>query len=159
MLVLMSIPVTSNLTLRDVTEADLPIFFEHQIDPESTRMAAFPPRQRDAFMEHWRTKILSDPTGIAKTIVVDGKVAGNIVCFEQSDKLLVGYWIGRDYWGKGVATSALSAFLHQVARRPLYAHVAKHNVGSIRVLEKCGFTACGTSQGDDGVEEFIFVIS
>jgi RimJ/RimL family protein N-acetyltransferase len=42
---------------------------------------------------------------------------------------LVGYWIGKEHWGKGVATEC-----------PLHAHVAKHNVGSIRVLEKCGFS-------------------
>jgi RimJ/RimL family protein N-acetyltransferase len=49
----------------------------------------------------------------------------------------VGYWIGREYWGKGVATEALSQFLaHAEVRRPLHAAVAKHNVGSIRVLEK-----------------------
>jgi RimJ/RimL family protein N-acetyltransferase len=41
--------------------------------------------------------------------------------------------------GAGVATAALAAFLMIVEERPLFAHVAEHNVGSIRVLEKCGF--------------------
>jgi hypothetical protein len=45
------------MILRNVTDEDLPIFFEHQRDPEALRMAAFPSRERDAFMIHWRTKV------------------------------------------------------------------------------------------------------
>ena len=77
------------------------------------------------------------------TILLEGQVAGSIVSFAQSGKLQVGYWIGRSYWGQGIATKALSAFLGHVKARPLYAHVAKHNIASLRVLEKCGFTICG----------------
>jgi len=50
--------------------------------------------------------------------------------------------------GQGVATRALAAFLRVVTERPLHAHVAKHNVGSIRVLEKCGFSL----EREEGVE-------
>src|SRR2546425_3055823 len=152
--------MTNDVLLRDVTEGDLPIFFEQQLDPDAIHMAAFPPRDRDAFTAHW-TKILCDETITKKTILFDGHVAGNIVGFEQSGKPLVGYWIGKNYWGKGVATQALSAFLGHVKARPLYAHVAKHNLASIRVLEKCGFTICGEDKaaantGGEEVEEFIF---
>ena len=70
-------------------------------------------------------------------------MAGNVVSFVQSGEREVGYWIGKEYWGKGVATQALSAFLDQIDTRPLYAHVARHNIGSIRVLEKCGFRISG----------------
>ena len=55
----------------------------------------------------------------------------------------VGYWIGKEYWGQGIATRALSEFLEQVPLRPLRAVVAKHNRGSLRVLEKCGFRIVG----------------
>ncbi len=150
---------TIYVQLRDVNERDLPIFFEHQLDPEATRMAAFPARDKDAFMAHW-TKILSDETITKKTILFDGQVAGNIVSFEQAGEPLVGYWIGKEYWGKGVATKALSQFLGHVKTRPLYARAAKHNIASIRVLEKCGFTISGhekavaNAQGDE-IEEFI----
>ena len=70
---------------------------------------------------------------------VDGAVAGNIVSWEHDGERDVGYWIGREHWGEGVATAALGAFLTSSRTRPLFAHVAAHNVGSIRVLEKCGF--------------------
>ena len=40
--------------LREVLVSDLDAFFEHQRDPEATRMAAFPARDREAFDAHWR---------------------------------------------------------------------------------------------------------
>jgi RimJ/RimL family protein N-acetyltransferase len=144
--------VTRGVRLRDVAEADLPLFFEHQRDPEATQMAAFPARDRAAFMAHW-TRILADATLAKQTILVDGQVAGNIGSWEQDGEREVGYWLGREYWGQGVATQALAAFLAQITSRPLYAHVVKHNIGSRRVLEKCGFTVCGE---DD--EEFILML-
>jgi RimJ/RimL family protein N-acetyltransferase len=132
-------PSTGSVQLRQVLAADLPIFFEHQRDPEANRMAAFAARDRDAFMAHW-SKIVADERLMAKTVVADGQVAGNIVSWDQAGRQEIGYWIGREFWGKGIATRALGAFLSEVTTRPLYAYVAAHNVASIRVLEKCGFT-------------------
>lgn len=146
-------PLVRTIHLRDVTEGDLPAFFEHQLDPDANHMAAFPARDRDAFTAHW-TKIMADETVTIKTILLDGHVAGNVVSWEQSGERLVGYWIGKKYWGKGVATEALSAFLLHVKARPLRARVAKHNIASIRVLEKCGFTFSG-----EEVEELILELS
>jgi len=154
---------TDGVRLRDVTEADLSVLFEHQMDPEANRMAAFPARNREAFAAHWR-QVLDDGAVLKKTILFDGRVAGNIVSFEQLGRTLVGYWIGKEYWGKGIATRALSEFLNHVTARPLYARVAKHNRASIRVLEKCGFRICGEDRGPFGpdgeeVEEFILELS
>ena len=132
----------SIVELRAVEESDLPILFEQQLDPEATRMAAFPPRDRDAFMAHW-SKILAEAAVAPRAILLDGSVAGYICSFDISGEREVGYWIGREHWGKGVATRALQIFLAEQRDRPLYAHVAKHNVGSIRVLEKCGFEVVG----------------
>ena len=102
-------------------------------------MAAFPPREREAFMTHWGS-ILRDPSGVHRTIELDGTVAGFVVLFGFEDRREVGYWVGREFWGRGVATRALVAFLDEVSERPIYAGVAETNVASIRVLEKCGFT-------------------
>ena len=85
-------------------------------------------------------KILADETCLVKTIVYDGNIAGNMVCWEQLGEREVGYWLGKEYWGQGIASAALSQFLVQATKRPLFAHVAKHNLASIRVLQKCGFT-------------------
>ena len=102
-------------------------------------MAAFPPRDREAFTAHW-LKILANDELTKKTIVFDGQVAGNVVMFDRDGKRLVGYWIGREFWGRGLATRALAELLTEVKDRPLHAYVATSNLGSIRVLEKCGFT-------------------
>lgn len=126
------------MLLRMVAEPDLAVFFEHQIDADANRMAAFQPRDRDAFMAHW-TKILHDPTVLVRTVEVGGEVVGNVLSWEGSGVRLVGYWIGREHWGRGIATAALVGFLQQERARPLHALVATHNAGSIRVLEKCGF--------------------
>lgn len=131
-----------------MTEDDLPVFFDHQQDPEANRMAAFPPRERDAFMTHWHT-ILQDVTGVVRTVLLDGQVAGNVVAFDFEGRREVGYWIGRRFWGKGVATRALRTFLAEVTERPIYAGVAEGNVASIRVLEKCGFTISEAPAGDE----------
>jgi RimJ/RimL family protein N-acetyltransferase len=134
--------MTNDISLREVQESDLPIFFEYQRDPLANQMAAFPARDRDAFMAHW-AKIMKDESVILKTILFDGQVAGNVLSFEMSGEREVGYWLGQEFWGKGIATRALSEFLTQIQVRPLYAHIAKHNVASRRVLEKCKFTLFG----------------
>ena len=128
-----------SVRLRYVQADDLPIFFEYQRDPVANEMAAFPARDREAFMEHWTANILGNDTGRKRTILLDGEVVGNMLSWEQSGDTLVGYWIGREYWGRGVASRALALFLVEVDERPLHAYVAAHNAGSRRVLEKCGF--------------------
>ena len=73
--------MTNIITLRNVTQDDLPIFFEHQNDPEAAKMAAFPSRDREAFMAHW-AKIMASTNVMNRTILFDGQVAGNIASFE-----------------------------------------------------------------------------
>jgi RimJ/RimL family protein N-acetyltransferase len=148
--------VAGKVSLRAVEEEDLPTFLEHQADPVANRMANFEARDPDAFMAHW-AKILRDETAVVRTIEFEGHVAGNIVSWEHDGEHDVGYWVGREHWGKGVATAALSAFLDELKTRPLHAHVATHNIGSIRVLERCGFEPTGppTPAGEDGVEELL----
>jgi len=141
--------------LREVVEPDLPVFYEYERDPEAAAMAVFPSRDRDAFMAHW-AKTLANDSCLTRTVVCDGEVAGNIGCWEADGRRFVGYWIGREFWGRGLATHALSELLGVVDARPLYAHVVKSNVASIRVLEKCGFVEVGGHTGDDGVEELTF---
>jgi RimJ/RimL family protein N-acetyltransferase len=148
-----SAPMTNDVLLRGVQESDLPIFFEQQLDPDATRMAAFPSRAHDAFMAHWK-KIMAGE-GILRTVVFQGQVAGNIVCWEHAGERTVGYWLGKEYWGKGIATAGLALFLGEVTVRPLYARVARHNAASLRVLQKCGFTVSGERKfpGIDGKED------
>lgn len=134
------------MQLRDVEADDLPLFFEHQRDPIAVAMVAFRSRDRAAFDQHW-AKILADGSALNKTVIADGQVAGNIASWLSERKREIGYWIDRAFWGRGVATEALSAFLRLEQTRPLHAGVAKHNAASLRVLQKCGFTLLGP-EGD-----------
>ena len=141
-----------DLALRDVTESDLAILFDQQRDPEASYMAAFisrDPSDRHAFMEHWR-RILGDPTVTMKAIVCGGHVMGSVGSFEWEGKPQVTYWIGKEHWGKGIATRALAEFLRHLKRRPLYASAAGDNVASIRILQKCGFMICGYAKSFAG---------
>lgn len=155
--------MTDNIQLRDVLEADLPIFFEQQLDTEATQMADFPSREKNAFMAHWNM-VMADDSVLIKSILFNGSIAGNIVCFEQLGEREVGYWLGKEYWGKGIATRALAEFLKLVDVRPLYAHVAQHNIASRRVLEKCGFTVLSEDSyfsqtlGKD-IKEYVLILN
>ena len=136
--------MTAEVALRAVIDSDLPVFFEHQRDPQSVAMAAFPSREREAHMAHWR-KIMAEPSNTTRTILCDGQVAGNILSWDAADGREVGYWLGREFWGRGIATRALELLLEELRMRPLYAHVVRHNAASRRVLEKCGFVVVGAA--------------
>src|SRR5712691_5417534 len=81
-------PLTSDILLRDVTENDLPIFFDQQLDSDANHMAAFTaknPADRDAFTAHW-TRILGDETITIKTILFNGYVAGYVLSHEDDEE-------------------------------------------------------------------------
>jgi RimJ/RimL family protein N-acetyltransferase len=126
------------VALRAVEEHDLETLYKHQLDPEAAAMAGFRSRDRDAFTSHY-AGILADPDLILLAIVADGELAGSLAVFPDVGKRAVGYWIGREFWGQGIATEALRLFLEDFPERPLYAWLIGTNIASIRVLEKCGF--------------------
>jgi RimJ/RimL family protein N-acetyltransferase len=103
-----------------------------------------------------------DSTGTVNKIILRGdEVAGHVSCYRQEGELEVTYWLGKKHWGKGVATEALKKLLQEIAHRPVFARAAKDNVGSIRVLEKCGFKIIGENSGfaqgrGEETEEYIF---
>ncbi|MEU0564679.1 GNAT family N-acetyltransferase [Nonomuraea sp. NPDC005983] len=136
--------MSHDVQLRDVQEADLETFFQQEQDPEAARRSQFPPRERDRFMTHWTTKILDDPTVYVQAVTVDGELAGNIIAWWEEDERFIGYWFGREYWGRGIGTRALTLFLQQEKARPLYADPYIGNTGSVRLLERCGFRRTAT---------------
>lgn len=126
------------MTLREVTDADLDDLFRHQADPIAYEMADVPTRDRAAFDAHW-ARIRSDPDVVIRTIDLDGAVAGNVLSFIVGGERVIGYWVGREFWGQGIATEAVRQMLEVETRRPLRATVSPSNRGSRRVLEKNGF--------------------
>jgi len=149
------------VALRPVEPLDAEIFYAHQADPVGAQMAAFASRDRAAYFDHWTRRVLEDPLNIVRTVIVDGAVAGNVVSWLDEDLgRLLGYWIGREFWGRGIATEAVRLYLAEEHERPLHAFVALHNTGSQRVLEKNGFVRVAVQPeiGADGVQELLFVL-
>lgn len=145
------------IELRPVEVADLATFYEHQSDPVGIAMAVFGSRDREAHFQHWTTKVMVDPDNITRTVLVDGVVAGNMMCWPYEGGRYVGYWIGREFWGRGIATEALTKFVAEIPERPLWALVVLHNKGSQRVLEKCGFVRVEQRPSPaDGIEEYVY---
>jgi RimJ/RimL family protein N-acetyltransferase len=153
------------VSIRDVTAADLEVFWEQQQDDVANRMAAFTvedPSDRAAFDDRWR-RIMSDDTAIKKVILLDGEMVGGVFCHRWFGEPEVAYGIDRAIWGRGIASQALALLLEEVSERPLHARAAADNLGSIRVLEKCGFRRVGSemsfanARGQE-IEEAIFVL-
>jgi RimJ/RimL family protein N-acetyltransferase len=148
--------------LREVRDEDLPLLFEQWADPVAIDMAAFTVPEhtnRHAFERRW-SRLRADETVLTRVIVVDGDVAGTIGSWGDCREREVTYWIGRSYWGKGIATDALDAFLRVDRARPFHARVASDNVASRRVLEKCGFCVIATERNfaearSAEIEEFV----
>ena len=134
-----------DMSLREVVSDDLPIIFAHQIDPSVNHMVAFTntdPADQEAFTRHWQ-KLLGDPSITKRTIMYGAMVIGYLVSYELFGERNVGYWLGKEYWGQGLASRALNLFLSEETTRPLYARVAHDNGASLRVLLKCGFVVVG----------------
>ncbi|MDQ3694040.1 MAG: GNAT family N-acetyltransferase [Chloroflexota bacterium] len=146
-------------------DSDLDEFFDQQRDPAANQMAAFTaaePADRTAFMVRW-VRLRGDSTITIKTILVGDDIAGHILSYQEDEPREISYWIAREYWGRGIATRALTAFLKLERTRPLAARVVTDNHGSRRVLEKCGFVIVGSDRGfanarGKEVDELILVL-
>jgi RimJ/RimL family protein N-acetyltransferase len=155
--------MVSAVEIRPVLDTDLPTFFEFHVDEGANYMAAFTakdPSDRVAFDSHM-AKIFADPSCILRTVLVEGQIVGSVGKFFMFGMPQVTYRIGRQYWGRGIATASLLALLNEYTERPIYAAAAFDNVASIRVLTKCGFeeirreTGYANARGQE-IEEIIF---
>ena len=155
-----------NITLAEVKKDDLNVFFQFQLDKEASYLAAFTAKDTNdetAYIERY-SRYLTDPSIHMRTIMADGEIAGSISKYVIEEEAEITYWMDRKFWGKGIATAALSAFLQIEQSRPIYGRVAFDNFGSQRVLEKCGFIKIGTDKGfanarQTEIEEYIYKLS
>lgn len=154
----------AEVSLRDINPAtDMELLFEMHRDPVANQMAAFTakdPDDRAAFDAHWQ-RILSNEATINRAILWDGELAGSIAKFEMFEQPNVAYGVRRAMWGRGIASQALAMFLDEVGERPLYGRCAADNLGSIHVLEKCGFVEAARERGyaearGEEIEEIVF---
>ena len=115
-----------NVSLRPLEDRDLDTIFQQVTDPESIRMAAFTAEDqtdRRAFLDR-TSRLRADKSVLHLVIDVDGAAAGTIGFFRIDDQPEVTYWVGRTYWGKGIASAALQILLAEIAERPLFARAA-----------------------------------
>jgi RimJ/RimL family protein N-acetyltransferase len=137
-----------NVALRPIEERDLDFVFEQMRDPESVRMAAFTaadPDDRSAFDAHM-ARIMSSPETLVMAITSGGRLVGTIGSWVDEGVTEVTYWVGREFWGQGIASAALARLLELVPARPVRARAASDNLGSLRVLQKAGFRPVGTER-------------
>ncbi len=142
--------MSNTIQLRNISPDDLPVFFEQMKDPESIQMAAFVsgnPEDREAFDSRWQ-RLINNPEVCIRTIEWQGETAGHVASFTMEGDREITYWIGRDYWGRGLASKALRLFLNVETVRPLHARAAADNLASLRVLVKCGFRPVRTEKSE-----------
>ncbi len=140
---------SGQLILREVEERDLDVLFEHWTDRDAIRMAAFTSpdaADRTKFEQRW-ARLRSDDSTTNRVVELDGRVVGHVASFDMEGEREVTYWIGREDWGRGIATRALQELLQLEPIRPLHARAASDNAASIRVLTKCGFVIVGEGRG------------
>ncbi|WP_020659833.1 GNAT family N-acetyltransferase [Amycolatopsis benzoatilytica] len=135
----------TEVALRTVEEADLDALFAMMRDPEAVRMAAFtvPDPDDRATFDARAARSRADPDVTERAITCDGRLVGSIASFVMEGDTELTYWIDRAVWGQGIASRALGLFLETVRVRPLHARAASDNAGSLRVLEKSGFSVVG----------------
>ena len=118
-------------------------------DPLVTRWMthAFPSPYRRADGEAWVKRAVLDDPPLHYVIEAGGRFAGAIGLLPQAGEhdgvALFGYWLGRAFWGRGLATDAARTLarhaLDERGFRRLEASVFAPNVASARVLEKASF--------------------
>lgn len=126
-----------------------------------------PYTRRDAKAWIGQATLMSPSTHFA--ITVEGRIAGGIGLLLQPDihrrGAELGYWLGEPFWGRGIMTAAVAAFLpHALSAFDLVriqALVLEWNPASTRVLEKAGFALEGRlrrSAVKDGaiLDEFLY---
>ena len=155
-----------DIKLRPTEISDLDTLFQFQLDKEGGYLAAFMPKDpadKDAYITKY-TKLLNNPSVNNQTIILDNVIVGSVAKFVMEGDAEITYWIDRKFWGQGIATRALKKFLTIETIRPIFGRVAFDNLGSQKVLEKCGFDKVGTDKGFANarqmeIEEFIYKLT
>ena len=136
-----------DIYLKDISEQDLSLLFDFQNDPIANKMADVPARTREAFYQHWQQNIFANQHSMAIGIWYNKMLVGHLVSWvnlelatiDEPEVRLIGYWIGREYWGQGIATHALRMFLQHYIKSPVYAYIDAQNQGSLKVVQANGF--------------------
>jgi RimJ/RimL family protein N-acetyltransferase len=132
------LPERATVTLRDVRNPDLSVFFDQQLEFDANSVLNSQTEKFNVYLKHWHL-VRKSPANVVKTILADRRVAGYTLLWTRGDKRFVGFWLGQEFGRQGIATAATSLFLKEIKLRPIYANVAKQNLASFRVLRSAGF--------------------
>lgn len=133
------------ISIRKSIESDLEVFYLNQADEEANYMAAFTPQNpydKEAYLKKWKGLMDVDSVHM-QSILLDEVVVGCVVKFVMGDDADITYALDKKHWGKGITTQAVKLFLEVEKTRPLFGRVANDNLGSNRILQKCGFKKIG----------------
>lgn len=146
---------TERLILRRFREADAELMYANWAsDPEVTRYLTWTPHESvDStceLLKLWAAEY-EDPNKYNWAIEYSGSLIGNISLVQvddNSERGAIGYCMAKKYWGKGIMTEALREVLRfcfeEVGFYRIEGAHAEANVGSSRVMEKCGLRYEGT---------------
>ena len=149
---------TKRLLLRPFKLDDADEMFKRWAsDPEVTKYLSWPPHKDVSMTQYvlycW-VEEYKKPDTYRFGIVCkeDGALIGSIdvVTYWEGDPV-IGYCLSRPYWGRGYMTEACKALLELLRKegfKKVYIEAVKENIGSNRVIEKCGFRYIGTNTQD-----------
>ncbi len=148
--------VRDGFYLSSVLPADKPALLEHLRTRdvyETTMNIPFPYTAADA--DWWIRKRIEHTRRQGKEVTFAIRDAGDLIGIVSSDnfeigtphRAEIGYWLAKPFWGRGIMTDAVKAFISyafaELGVVRLTAHVLDSNIASGRVLEKNGFTLEG----------------
>jgi RimJ/RimL family protein N-acetyltransferase len=149
---------TPRLRLRCPRHADAPQVADLAADRDVAEMTAniphpYPEGAAQAFVAKARESTLlgRDLTMMIALHDDDATVAGLVNARPgPGDCASIAYWLGRRYWGRGIATEAVNAVLAEIfartAANAVVTNVRVTNPASAHVLEKCGFCRVGLGE-------------
>ena len=140
---------TKRLVLRPFGEGDAASLYEYARDPDVGPAAGWPPHGSEAeSLEIIRT-VFSAPHVFALALKETGRVIGSAGFVDGHRTELpgpddeIGYWVGKPYWGRGLAPEAVRELLRygfqDLRLRTVWCNHYEGNAKSQRVIEKCGF--------------------
>lgn len=142
---------TKRLILRPWGEEDAETLYRYAKDPEVGPAAGWPPHTSVEESKHIIETVLSDEGTYAVVLKETMEPVGSagLKFGEKSslaigeDEAEVGYWIAKDYWGRGLIPEAVEELLRygfeELGLRRIWCGVFEGNQKSARVQEKCGF--------------------
>ena len=140
---------TPRLLLRRARPEDAAAMHRIMSDPQAMRYWSTPPHSSMAETERWMASMVEIDAAIGDDFIVtqNGRLVGKLGAWRLPE---IGFLIGRDHWGQGIAMEAVTAF---IARRrglgssELTADVDPRNSASLRLLERAGFRETHRAKG------------